>query len=129
MEAIKSKIKANKNFKHFLAYSASFIGYGCIFTSLGPLIPYLAAATGRAEPDFSILFFARSMGFIFGAIVLRYIEKYLTFHQIIIGASYGILMLTFIFSFTNDFLIQLMSIFFISVFCCGLEIMVNVSIL
>jgi hypothetical protein len=47
MEAIKAKIKANKNFKHFLAYSSSFLGYGCIITGLGPMIPYFSAATGR----------------------------------------------------------------------------------
>ncbi len=34
--------KAPDSFYHFIAYCISFIGYGAIFTGLGPLIPYLA---------------------------------------------------------------------------------------
>lgn len=48
MGAVAEKIKANKNFTHFLAYSASLMGYACILTSLGPLIPYLSEAGGHA---------------------------------------------------------------------------------
>jgi hypothetical protein len=48
MEAIKAKIKTNLAFSHYLAYCASFIGYGCVITGLGPLIPYFSALTGLA---------------------------------------------------------------------------------
>ena len=42
MKVIKDKIATNLAFTHYLAYCASFLGYGCVITGLGPLIPYLA---------------------------------------------------------------------------------------
>lgn len=49
MEQLKVKLASNLAPKHFLAYSLSFMGYGCVITGLGPLIPYLAALTGNPE--------------------------------------------------------------------------------
>jgi hypothetical protein len=38
--------KTQDSFYHFIAYCVSFVGYGAIFTGLGPLIPYLAESQG-----------------------------------------------------------------------------------
>lgn len=43
MDSLTAKIPINHAPKHFIAYSLSFMAYGCVITGLGPLIPYLAA--------------------------------------------------------------------------------------
>lgn len=47
MDLLKNKLSTNLAPKHFLAYSLSFMAYGCVITGLGPLVPYLAAETGN----------------------------------------------------------------------------------
>lgn len=49
MKSFRDKFASNRSPKHFIAYSLSFMGYGCIITSLGPLIPYLSTYTGNSE--------------------------------------------------------------------------------
>ena len=44
-----NRIKSNKHIKHYIAYSVSIIIYGIILICLGPIIPYLAAETGKKE--------------------------------------------------------------------------------
>ncbi len=75
------------SFYHFMAYCISFIGYGAIFTGLGPLIPYLAEKQGVLETDYSFLFLYRAFGFVIGSIAAKFVEKYLSFHQTLITLS------------------------------------------
>lgn len=42
MKNIKLKLASNHAPMHFIAYSLSFMAYGCAITSLGPLVPYLS---------------------------------------------------------------------------------------
>lgn len=79
--------KARDSFYHFLAYCVSFIGYGAIFTGLGPLIPYLAQKQNVLETDYSFLFLYRAIGFVVGSIFAKFIEKYLSFHQTLMTLS------------------------------------------
>ena len=71
MQSIRSKFSTLKSPAHYLSYCATFIGFGCLMSGLGPLIPYLSHLTGHDESEYAIIFLSRSFGFIAGAILLK----------------------------------------------------------
>lgn len=72
------------------AYYVSFIGLGLVSASLGPTLPHLAELTGVSLAEVGSLFLARSLGFLFGAIVSGRLYDRLRGHRLF--AAFGVLM-------------------------------------
>ncbi len=67
-----TKVKPNGVMRPFattVAYYAAFVGLGLISASLGPTLPALAEQTRTALREISILFTARSTGYLLGSLV------------------------------------------------------------
>lgn len=64
------------------AYYAAFIGLGLISASLGPTLPGLAALTGTELGTISVLFLARSLGYMLGSLLGGRFYDRLSGHQV-----------------------------------------------
>lgn len=125
-----AKFTNNKNLAHFFIYSASYLGYGTLITSLGPMIPYFSFKTGRIETDYSFLFFYRSVGMILGALTLGFWKQFLNYHQIIVCSSVLILIFCALFTMCIDnTLLQGVFILLSNMFQMIMEIVINICIL
>ena len=60
---------------YYFIYSFTFLCYGLLSGSLGPVIPYLAKQSGLPETSYSFLFVARSLGSIVGFVVFKWLQK------------------------------------------------------
>ncbi|MDM8527426.1 MFS transporter [Anaerolineales bacterium HSG24] len=67
LQLIRSKLTSDR-LKKTLAYYVAFIGLGLANSSLGPTLPSLAANTHSTLSQISILFIARSAGYLIGAL-------------------------------------------------------------
>ena len=70
-----NKFKENKNLRHFILYTISFMVLAILFAALGPFIPYISAKTGIVETEYSFLFEARAVGGIFGLMLIKFVQK------------------------------------------------------
>ena len=72
------------------AYFASFIGLGLVGAVLGPTLPYLAELTHSSISQISLLFVARSLGYLGGSIAGGYLFDRVSGHPLIAIALVGL---------------------------------------
>jgi FHS family Na+ dependent glucose MFS transporter 1 len=65
-----SSAKGSNRITSTISYFAAFVTYGMVISLLGPTIPDLAANTRSSLSEISILFTARSLGHILGALIV-----------------------------------------------------------
>ena len=76
---------------------------GINYVGLGSYIPYLTAATGIVETDYSFIFTARSAGMLLGAFLIKILQKrQFTNHQVFIIGLLIIGVFTIFFSMTLE---------------------------
>lgn len=117
------------NFKFFLMYAGAFFALGNAITALGSIFPYISAETQITETAYSFLFVCRAVGFTTGALCVKFLEKYFTYHQFLgfgTGAS-GVFLL--IFAMARNMNIQGICIFFYAVGSGYIIVFVNVSVI
>ena len=71
----------------------------------------------------------RAVGYVIGSIMIKYLEKYMTFHQTLIIFSTFIFISLGFFTFTKDMFWQGVFIFVTYISCAATEIILNLSIL
>lgn len=83
----------NPAYKPTLAYYAAFIGLGLISAVLGPTLPALADITETSFGQISILFIARSLGYVLGSMLGGYWLDRASGHPVMIGMLTGVIIL------------------------------------
>ena len=105
----------------------ALIVLGNCITALGPMFPYLSAAEGRLETEYSFLFLCRAIGYICGSIAVKKLEKYFNYHQCLcLGVGVPGLALL-LFSMTGDLNLRGLFIFVASMGCALVDIFANVA--
>lgn len=71
----------------------------------------------------------RAIGYVLGSILIKYIQKYLTFHKTLIIFSSFIFISLGLFTYTDSMFLQGLFIFLTYISCAVTEIVLNLSIL
>ena len=67
-------------------YFITYFAYGILFSSFGPIVPFLSFMTHLPESHFTIIFTMRGLGYLLGGVVKHIFFKSFDFHR---GASLG----------------------------------------
>ena len=127
-----SRISSHPNRAHFLAYAAMLVIFGAHITSLGPFIPYLAAASGLVETEYAFIFSCRSFGMLSGCFFIKCLQSLrlpVTNHQFMALGALSICLCFCMFTLTHSLFLQGMWVFFAGVSYAFFEIFSNICIL
>lgn len=116
------------HFKVYVLYFTSFLVIGIIFTGLGPLFPYLAAIADHIETGYLFLFLCRAGGYIFGSLVIKSLQKYLTIH-FLAGTALFLNVFAILFMYTESLAIKGIYEFLLSIGGLWRDITINVAII
>ena len=124
-----NKFKENKNLRHFILYTISFMVLAILFAALGPFIPYISAKTGIVETEYSFLFSCRSFGMTLGCLVVKYFQKLsIRTHSILFLGCASIFIFSYLFSSASTSVWLGIWMFLGAIAYSFLEVALNVSI-